>query len=343
MKKIIFVIFILIIVSIVLYVFPNKDNLIPVTPTPTLITSTPDKTINPKETVTPLIVDKEITFKDIRLEEVIRSILNKPVGTIMLKDVQKITSIDARVCAIHSIDDLVNFTSLERLDLYGNRISDISALSGLTKLKYLNISHNYNALNDSSYSDFGMNLLPLKNLTSLEELYLDKNAISNISVLSGLTNLKKLSLRQNRVTDISPLYRCQQLTYLDIGRNVHMIDMEFHGVKDLSVLSNLTLLTYIDVSENIVQDISCVTLLPNLNILKAGDNEIADIGVLVDNACISELYVQNNILFSFDVILTMKNLRILDYSGNPVDDYYPIDLFEGRVTPSPAPMPKNKR
>ena len=64
-----------------------------------------------------------------------------------------------------------------RLDLYNNKITDISALSGLA---------------------------------NLEVLYLDYNQIADISVLSGLTNLTVLDLDNNKITDISALQKLKQ-------------------------------------------------------------------------------------------------------------------------------------
>ena len=61
---------------------------------------------------------------------------------------------------------------LQRLSLWGNRISDISSLTGLV---------------------------------DLEQLWLDRNDISDISALSELVRLKILGLTDNEIADISPL------------------------------------------------------------------------------------------------------------------------------------------
>ena len=63
-------------------------------------------------------------------------------------------------------------TGLERLDLRGNAVADLSALSGLEGLRVLDLSD---------------------------------NAISDISPLAGLTRLRRLDLSGNRVADIRPL------------------------------------------------------------------------------------------------------------------------------------------
>ncbi len=46
---------------------------------------------------------------------------------------------------------------------------------------------------------------PLSNLTNLQWLNLESNQITDIGPLSGLTNLRDLYLRHNQISDISPL------------------------------------------------------------------------------------------------------------------------------------------
>ena len=48
-------------------------------------------------------------------------------------------------------------------------------------------------------------ITPLANLTALESLLLDRNAIVDITPLSGLKNLKNLWLAENPILDFSPL------------------------------------------------------------------------------------------------------------------------------------------
>ncbi|WP_051962683.1 leucine-rich repeat domain-containing protein [Mesoaciditoga lauensis] len=90
---------------------------------------------------------------------------------------------------------LSNFTHLQRLWLYTNKISDITPLQNLTNLQMLNLSHN-------QISD----ITPLQNLTNLQELYLNNNQISDITPLvnnSGLDNGDYLDIRYN-LLDLTP-------------------------------------------------------------------------------------------------------------------------------------------
>ena len=72
------------------------------------------------------------------------------------------------------------------LTLSRNQITDVSALSGLTRLTYLD---------------------------------LHTNQITDVRALSGLTNLTELNLRDNEITDVSPLVGLTNLMTLNLTGN----------------------------------------------------------------------------------------------------------------------------
>ena len=144
---------------------------------------------------------------------------------------------------IKNISGIEKFTNLERLELYYNPISDISALSALTKLTYLSA--------DNQISDISA----LSRLTNLTHLDLGSNQISDISALSGLTNLTYLELANNQISDISALSGLTNLTFLSIF---------FNQISDISALSGLTRLTNLDLHNNRISDISALSGLTNL-------------------------------------------------------------------------------
>lgn len=81
---------------------------------------------------------------------------------------------------------------MNKLLLYHNQISDITPLSNLTKLTWID-------LNDNQISDIS----PLSNLTMMSHLILDSNQIKNISPLSKLTNLLFINLNNNPINNAS--------------------------------------------------------------------------------------------------------------------------------------------
>ncbi|EHP8613757.1 TPA: LapB repeat-containing protein [Listeria monocytogenes] len=92
---------------------------------------------------------------------------------------------------LSALSDLTNLTELNLRD--NGYISDISGLSTLSRLIYLNLDSN--KIKDIS---------ALSNLTTLQELTLENNQIEDISALSDLDNLNKLALSKNKIIDISP-------------------------------------------------------------------------------------------------------------------------------------------
>ena len=121
-----------------------------------------------------------------------------------------ITRLDLNYQNITSLKsgDFSGLTALTELDLSGNSISNISALSGLTTLTYLH-------LGDNSIS----NISALSGMTKLTELYLWSNSISNISALRGLTKLTTLELSDNSISNVSALERLTTLTDLKLSDN----------------------------------------------------------------------------------------------------------------------------
>ena len=84
---------------------------------------------------------------------------------------------------------------LASLALNDNPIEDISPLSGLTRLSYLDLSN--------TGIEGGVD--ELAGLTALKALYLKDNQINDISALSGLKSLQYLELRGNPIEDYSPV------------------------------------------------------------------------------------------------------------------------------------------
>jgi Leucine-rich repeat (LRR) protein len=107
--------------------------------------------------------------------------------------------------------------NLRELDLSDNLISDINALSGLTKL--INLQARYNNFND---------ITAIKNLTGLIYLYLSHNNITNITALKDMKSLAELGLTDVNLVDISPLADVNQIQYLWL---------DFNPITDINVMT----------------------------------------------------------------------------------------------------------
>ena len=155
---------------------------------------------------------------------------------------------------IEKIDAVKNLTNLESLDFARNkgeeRISDISGLANLTKLKLLGLS-------DTNIPDISI----LKNLVNLETFMANDSNINNIEVLKNAKNLKLLYLDSNKITDVSivkdllnlkELYlRNNNISEIDFSKLTNLEDVNVQGnrIRDYSSLKNLDSLKYVNISK----------------------------------------------------------------------------------------------
>ena len=173
---------------------------------------------------------------------------------------------------ISDITPLSTITKLNELYLGENEIRDIKALSTLSNLKKLTLE--INEISDIS---------SLSKLTNLEYLNLYKNKISDITPISALTNLNELYLSTNEISDITPVSTLTNLTKLSFASN---------QVSDISVLSTMTNLSELSLGKNEISDITPLSTLTNLTLLQLQGNRITDISIL-EGKNIANLNIKN--------------------------------------------------
>ena len=241
-----------------------------------------------------------------------------------------------------SLDDLKDCPNLTRLTIYSgsyfwdyeepyeecerkDTITDVSFLSGLTKLKYLKLCGHCKIADYSPLSNLvnlttlevshGLfnDLSPLSNLANLTHLDLNTNSIINLSPISGLVNLTTLNLNENRIVDLSPISGLVNLTTLNLTstRNV---------VIDLSPLSELAQLTHLDLSGNQITDISPLSELAQLTHLVMGWCQVTDLSPLSELIKLTYLDLNRNQITDITPVLGLVNLAHLDVSGNPLQN-----------------------
>jgi tetratricopeptide (TPR) repeat protein len=125
------------------------------------------------------------------------------------------------------LQKLTAFTNLERLDISGNGITDISAIANLTALKKFYAARN--AIADVS---------PLVALQSLEYVGLRENQIANADALFGIGSLKYLHLSENQITAVP-----------GIGEGLQLLYLAENQIGDTSAIKNAGL-AYYDVNGN---------------------------------------------------------------------------------------------
>ncbi len=221
----------------------------------------------------------EITIPDVNLRAVIEDSLKKASGeAITAAEMATLMRLEAPNSHIRDLTGLEHATELTVLNLgdvfvNGNRlnsndITDLSPLSGLTRLTELHLHRNM--IYDIS---------PLSGLTELRLLDVSANFyISDISPLSGMIKLRTLYLYTNEISDISPLSGLTDLRWLSLSNNL---------IWDISPLSSLTELRGLTLNVNAVSDISHLSGMIYLERLNIWDCDIADLSPLVENAGLS--------------------------------------------------------
>ena len=202
--------------------------------------------------------------------------------------------------AISNLSPLSGMIGLKYLDLGNNLISDVSALSGLNRLTYLD-------LYDNVISDVSA----LSNLTSLTSLDLYNNLISDVSGLSRLTRLESLFLEANIISDVSVLAGMTRLTVLNLGNNL---------ISDVSALSGLTRLTYLDMKDNLISDVSALSGLTEIKGLGLDNNVILDVSALSGMTGLERLSLYNNAISNLSPLSNLINLTYLNLGSNVISD-----------------------
>ena len=217
-----------------------------------------------------------VTIPDVNLRAVIEDSLNKARGeAITAAEMATLTRLEAPNSRVRNLTGIEYATELTVLNLgdvlvNGNRvnsnsISDLSPLSGLTKLTELYLFRNTIA-----------DLSPLSNLTELRELDLSANSyISDLSPLSGLIKLRNLQLYTNNISDLSPLSGMTDLRWLGVSNNL---------IWDIAPLSSLTELRGVSLSNNAVSDLSPLSSLTKLGRVHILDCDVSDLSPLVASA-----------------------------------------------------------
>lgn len=107
------------------------------------------------------------------------------------------------------VENLQYLTNLTNIQLSNNSgVTDISALSGLTKLEIL-------CLDDTEVSD----LSPLSGCKNLRELGIKNTNVKDISALSKCTKLSKLIAVNCKISDISPVAKCSDMREIQLTKN----------------------------------------------------------------------------------------------------------------------------
>ena len=220
---------------------------------------------------------------------------------------------------IESIESLKYCTLIENLNASETSIGDnISAIEymlglkilrlnsiGLTKIDCINnlIRKEKEESEETSITDLDLSANALTNITgieqinSLESLSVTRNNLNNIPNINSLDKLERLTMYSNKITKIPKLSNSGSLKYIYLSDN---------KIDNISELKNINTLTELDLNNNLIDndDIQELQNVRVTNKLIIGGNNISDITSL------------RNII---------SNVKILDVSRNMIKDVSIID------------------
>ncbi|KAM7540846.1 hypothetical protein Aperf_G00000020176 [Anoplocephala perfoliata] len=225
-----------------------------------------------------------------------------------LSSLEQLEELSVEGNSLTSLQAIGKFVHLITLLVGDNFIKTISncGIGGLKKLKVL-------ALDDNEISA----LTPLKRCSSLQQIYVSGNKItdySSVLALNGLADLKVLDMRFNPLKSKMSRYRLRTLYHLP---HLSFLDGEAVTLKELN-----------EAKEALEGRLSTELLLASLGIdtpTRLAHFDFEDSGIrtveLSPPGAFLNLHtvnLQNNRLSSFDGLLDLENLKVLWLAGNKI-------------------------
>ena len=118
-----------------------------------------------------------VEIPDANLEAAIRDELDKPYGVIRVGDMESITILWADSMEISNLSGLEYCVNLEDLSVYNNTITDLSYISDLNKIMYLDVEENGMTIDFSTPNTNGSIIQTLINNGATVD-YTDGNAVT---------------------------------------------------------------------------------------------------------------------------------------------------------------------
>ncbi|EQB4339636.1 leucine-rich repeat domain-containing protein [Clostridium botulinum] len=319
-----------------------------------------------------------IEFKDKVFEELVRKEINKLSGYIYPTDLENIKELDFHNAHIEKLNGIENMTALEKLNLSGTDIKDISLLKCLINLKEVNISNtsisDITALKNSIYIRYlNLNETNVTTLQVIEKFqYIERLYVSGtkINTVPQLSSLLELDLSNCNINDISFINYLHNLTYL----NVDKLKYKSNILGNISFVSSLEKLEYLSIANTDVVNIDVLKNLINLrklditgcaqintqvlNHVEIIGNEIVNFGdkvlereirELINNysepiykrqlSSITKLELSGRGIIDLQGLESMENLTYLDLSNNEISN---IDSIKKLVNLKKLVLHKNK-
>ncbi|MBO5248931.1 MAG: leucine-rich repeat domain-containing protein [Clostridia bacterium] len=275
-------------------------------------------------------------FKDPKVEQLVRLVLDKKSGTIYYKDLESVTALDCVAGAaagiggsINAMDDLFEMPNLKHLNLNGETtIPSLESLRRLSQLQTLSLDGCN--LSDEQFKQVGniiwltslsvqnnqlTTLAPVSSMLSLTHLDASGNQIKAVPTLTRLSALRSLDLSGNALTSIAWISNHKTVAELNLSNNL---------IPDISPLSTCPALTELNVASNLFQSIVPLAGCTRLETLDISGNDIASLADLKDLTALSNLSAADTKISTVEHLSGLSALTTLNVSGTSVRDFTPL-------------------
>ncbi|HHY0838351.1 TPA: leucine-rich repeat domain-containing protein [Bacillus thuringiensis] len=213
---------------------------------------------------------------------------------------------------INEIAGLEYMTNLEKLTLRESNVTDISAISKLRSLKYVDLTSN------SIES-----IHPIGQLENINMLFLRDNKISDLTPLSKMKKIKTLDLIGNNIKDIQPLFTLSTMKQLYLANN---------QISDLNGIDRLNNVELLWIGNNKINNVESISKMSNLIELEIADSEIKDISPLSQLGNLQVLNLEENYISDISPLSTLTNLHEINLGANEISDVRPVEELGKRIS-----------
>lgn len=229
-------------------------------------------------------------------------------------------------CTDSSIEDagfLAGLTGLHKLQLWRNKIKDLSPLQNLVNLELLNIGDNPVT-----------SLVPLAGLKKLRLLNLESGRNLDVSVLKDVANLTHLNLSHTGVKSCATVWNLTQIRKLEM-RGCYLQDADF--LKGLIHLYNL------DLESNKIVNVEFLKEMKALYWLNLYGNEVShfDLAYFKHPYSLSVLRLEMNPIRNLPIDLTISSRNcvyaIRNHFNLPANPHQPVVNTAHAVNQAPPP------
>lgn len=268
-----------------------------------------------------------ITFEDSELELAVREAVGKLAGPLTSADVAGLSQlVTPAITSLGGIECLLDLTSLDAGSQPPSQITDLTPLRGLTKLVEVDLDRNPLA-----------SLAPLGELPNLERLYLIKLPVTlDLSPLAGAPKLVELYLQSDTVVSFGPLGAVSTLKNLSIDNATVQHPESIAAVtsldsllansvfEDAAPLASLTKLQKLRIAQKPLSHFDTLSVLTELRLLDIANTGVSDITPVARMPQLSAFFAGFNAISDIAPLATLDQLNLVALNVNQIDDLTPL-------------------